>query len=217
MAWETFVMPFGKHRGTKMGDIADVDPGYIVWMSENLSDGNVKKIALEAIKALTGGMVAQRSSKGAIEYVKIKLLREVPAIWLPILKESVTYPFGILAIQVSGLESTRKFDELSEYCRLWDVEGEFWRVPLPLLGDMLLRFPDARLYGELKEIVEWTPPEPLERGYIIPEMNKTPLPDQVKKEKKKSELNWEHLKDIKMEEPGNYHYEEHAGGKKKKS
>jgi hypothetical protein len=82
---------------------------------------------------------------------------------------------------------------------------------------MLLRFPDARLYGELKEIVEWTPPEPLERGYIVSDMNKTPLPEQVKKEKKKSELNWDHLKDVKVQEPGTYHYEVHAGGKKKKS
>jgi hypothetical protein len=31
-------MPFGKHQGLSLGEIAKTDPGYLVWLTENLRD-----------------------------------------------------------------------------------------------------------------------------------------------------------------------------------
>ena len=43
-----FLMPFGKYRGQTLDQIADNDPGYVVW----LADENVLKIEREFLDAV---------------------------------------------------------------------------------------------------------------------------------------------------------------------
>lgn len=195
MAWQTTIMPFGKHKGKTIGEIAKKEPGYIVWMYQNITDGTCKRAAGAAIKELTSNNVHSRERPDIPESMKIKLIRDTDLL-----------PNGMLAIKVSGRDTTASFEELNDYCRAWDVDNEWWCVPVTLLGDILDRFPDARLYGELKGIVDWTEPISFERQLNVTPLSHTPLPKPLQKEKiRKMECKWEHLKDLKPVQIGYTH------------
>lgn len=41
MSSDSYIMPFGKHKGQKLGD---VPAGYLVWLSEQEDDGRYPKV-----------------------------------------------------------------------------------------------------------------------------------------------------------------------------
>lgn len=47
---EDFVMPFGKHKGMKLGDMIEEDQDYMVWCCGNLSDGIAKTLMTEMLQ-----------------------------------------------------------------------------------------------------------------------------------------------------------------------
>jgi ribosomal protein L37AE/L43A len=49
--WQAFVVPFGKHKGEVLGDLAKSRPDYVRWMAENCSQPIVKRRFAEACDA----------------------------------------------------------------------------------------------------------------------------------------------------------------------
>lgn len=158
------VVSFGKHKGKTFLELTQTDPGYLKWMYEKFDDGLFKKAAGEAIKYLISTVEGCETSEEP-SFIKIKLLCS-----------NTKFPGGMLAIKVSG-DFCDPFEELHECCRKWDVENEYWVVPALLLGDILERFPEAKLSRELQRAVEWTAPVKFERKLNITPMGETPLPE----------------------------------------
>jgi rRNA maturation protein Nop10 len=50
--WQTFRLPFGKHKGAVLAQLVKSDPDYCRWMVENCSQPSVKRRFLEAVNAL---------------------------------------------------------------------------------------------------------------------------------------------------------------------
>jgi hypothetical protein len=51
-SWMSFVMPFGKYKGDTLGTIRTNDAQYLLWRSENVSHGKVRKQREKAIAYL---------------------------------------------------------------------------------------------------------------------------------------------------------------------
>ena len=49
------IMPFGKHRGRTLGDIARTRLSYLRWMAENLEDEDLRDAAEAVLEHFTGG------------------------------------------------------------------------------------------------------------------------------------------------------------------
>lgn len=49
--WRSFVMPFGKHAGKKLADIAGCDYDYLKWGSVNLSGNIQRKFAAAVLES----------------------------------------------------------------------------------------------------------------------------------------------------------------------
>ncbi len=45
-----FVMPFGKHRGRTLGQIARRDPGYLRWLANKYRDGKIGQRAMRLLE-----------------------------------------------------------------------------------------------------------------------------------------------------------------------
>lgn len=48
-SWDSFEMPFGKHKGQSIGEVWKRNPNYIRWIVENFDDGGIKDIALKVL------------------------------------------------------------------------------------------------------------------------------------------------------------------------
>jgi len=47
-----YVMPFGKYRGTTLGRIAAINPGYLEWLAEKFEGKAVGRAAAEVLESL---------------------------------------------------------------------------------------------------------------------------------------------------------------------
>jgi hypothetical protein len=162
--WQTTVMPFGKHKGLTFEEVAKKDAKYIHWMYSTFDAGPLKNTAAEALNHIMGVRKVV-SEKPEDIFVKIKLL-----------DETAKYPNGILAVRVGGAELQESFAELHPTCRVWDVARRFWLVPVPLLGDILERYPQAKVYGLLNYLLAWTAAIPFEKKLEITDRGSTKLP-----------------------------------------
>lgn len=59
-----FVMPFGKHKGSTMGEIYEIDPDYLDYISDQMHDKpDIRKAALDAIEAKMGRRIMEPDMK----------------------------------------------------------------------------------------------------------------------------------------------------------
>jgi uncharacterized protein (DUF3820 family) len=57
-----FTMPFGKHEGKTMAEIAQADRGYVRWAAEKCSNRNVQKAAMLILESQAAPAGARASS-----------------------------------------------------------------------------------------------------------------------------------------------------------
>lgn len=171
--WKTTTLNMGQYKGKTYLEVVKKNPKYIKWMYDT---------------GINKSLVSQ-----ALNYLERRNMRadEPEAMVILLVRSNKRYSCGVLGIKISGLLTNEAFDELHFTCKTYLPEQQVWIVPVPLLGDIIARFPYAMLVGELIELVAWTPPTKLERGAFIIKPNNTPLPiipDERKKKKKPANI-----------------------------
>lgn len=157
----------GKYKGKTYLEVAQKYPTYIAWMHEN---GINKPLTTQALNYL------ERRNMSVDEPEAMVIL---------LVRSNKRFPCGVLGVKISGLETNESFDALHFTCKTYLPAQQVWIVPVPLLGDIIERFPYAMLVGELLEMVAWTPPIKLAKGGEAVKMTHTPLPTTPDKKKKK--------------------------------
>jgi hypothetical protein len=143
-------MPFGKYKGQTVEEVLHTNPGYLEWICENFTEGKVKKAAMEALASLKPSI--QKKQTDVPSRMRISLIRD-----------NSKFYNGILFVELTQ-DLLADFEELHEACRTLDPVSGMWFVPVSLLGDIIERFPQSEIDGELQYSVAWTEPTKLARG-----------------------------------------------------
>jgi hypothetical protein len=142
-------MPFGKYKGQTVEEVLHTNPGYLEWICDNFTEGKIKKAAIEALASLKPSVVKKQT--------------DVPSrMRISLVRDNSKFYNGILFVELTP-DLLADFEELHEACRMLDPATGQWFVPVVILGDILERFPQAEVTGELKFDVAWTAPLKLAR------------------------------------------------------
>jgi hypothetical protein len=164
--WKNTTLNFGKYKDKTYFEVVKKDPRYIMWMYEK---GINKPLTSQAISYLERKTISGSESEAMV---------------IALIRSTKKYPCGVLGIKISGSDTNEAFDELHFTCREYLPEQQVWIVPVPILGDILERFPYAMLVGELIDMVSWTPPIKMEKQLNVSKLNNTVLPTPATKKKK---------------------------------
>lgn len=136
---EKIKVNFGKYKGKTLAQIAEEDPSYIRWLSENSFFLDIK----QACQNMMAG-------KPAIQPKPITPTPITPPNPALFSKVALTYLNGVVRIK-APFELKDTIKSLSN--RAWDSDEKVWKAPITILDEILRVFPGAHQSDTLREAI----------------------------------------------------------------